>query len=291
MSVMLHHYIRPTLILQQEVSDVMLIDDRLFDSDEDVNWLSMSSHPAIPIVYLCPEDSPRLSQAFDLGICQWLPQELAQKHPLLLESAIEQAIRMKEPLQKMQEIQRELIECRRQTTRLASMLWQVTPGNDKPHWYSQRYMLERLEEEVSRTDRYGHPLSIVLGEVKLSEVALDASHPAMPEQDPFHRLDLWTASKVIEGKRRPDIAGQYGSHGFMLLLPNTAAEGAEDCCRRLQSVLEQEPFQPSENTRLQICSCLGMANTPRNRSRYSLPVKAGGRSTAIVSAIHCLVGL
>src|SRR5262249_52803308 len=52
-------------------------------------------------------------------------------------------------------------------------------------------------------------------------------------------LASWTVEKVTEGKRRCDVAGQYGPSGFMLLLPNTSGEGAIQCCRRIPVPLEQ----------------------------------------------------
>ena len=41
--------------------------------------------------------------------------------------------------------------------------------------------------------------------------------------------------------RRSDVAGQYGPHGFMMLLPRTSETGALGCCERLRALLEQPP--------------------------------------------------
>jgi GGDEF domain-containing protein len=73
---------------------------------------------------------------------------------------------------------------------------------------------------------------VVLGELHPEEGSRPALHGS-PE------LATWTVEQVTEGKRRCDVAGQYGPSGFMLLLPNTSGEGAAHCCRRIQVRLEQ----------------------------------------------------
>ena len=55
------------------------------------------------------------------------------------------------------------------------------------------------------------------------------------------QLATLTAERVARAKRRCDVAGQYGPHGFMLLLPGATPVGAVGCCRRLQTVLEEPP--------------------------------------------------
>src|SRR2546429_442418 len=60
----------------------------------------------------------------------------------------------------------ELGAATRRIERLAGMLWEAVPGQGRAPWFPQRYMLERLEEELARAQRHGGPLSVVLGEVR-----------------------------------------------------------------------------------------------------------------------------
>jgi GGDEF domain-containing protein len=85
---------------------------------------------------------------------------------------------------------------------------------------------------VSRSKRHGENLTVVLGEIQPEGGAELAS-------DRLQQLANWTVTSVTEGKRRCDVAGQYGPHGFMLLLPNTRGEGATVCCKRIRVRLEQ----------------------------------------------------
>jgi GGDEF domain-containing protein len=97
-------------------------------------------------------------------------------------------------------------------------------------------MLERLSEEVSRCERHGTPLSLILGEVVVVPVAAGEADDRLEE-----RVRGWISSLILKSKRRSDMAGQYGPSGFLALLPLTDAEGAEEFCRRLTGIQEAEP--------------------------------------------------
>src|SRR5438132_1402068 len=72
-------------------------------------------------------------------------------------------------------------ECRRQVRRLVTLLWAQSPTESHPRWFTQRHMMERLHEEIARTQRHGSPLAVVLGEVRAGDDSLlraDAPHVA-----------------------------------------------------------------------------------------------------------------
>jgi len=117
------------------------------------------------------------------------------------------------------------------------MLWHTIPTETRATWFSQRHMMERLYEEVMRSQRHGDPLTVVLAEL--------SDGPRQPVSDlPSDELAGWTARRVGKHKRRCDVGGQYGPHGFMLLLPHTTDQGAVNCCRRLRPLLENSEELP-----------------------------------------------
>ncbi|HZT80145.1 MAG TPA: diguanylate cyclase, partial [Gemmataceae bacterium] len=125
-----------------------------------------------------------------------------------------------------------LHECRRQVSRLVGLLWEASPVDGRARWFTQRHMLERLHEEVSRAERHGTLLSVVLGEVETERGAPGRDAP---------QLAAWTAEQITRAKRRADVAGQYGAHGFLLLLGHTSEAGAATCCERLRECLQESP--------------------------------------------------
>lgn len=115
--------------------------------------------------------------------------------------------------------------------RLVNLLREVAPFEGRAPWYTQRYMLERLEEEIVRAQRYGGSLTVVLGEVDVEE-SEETVHGEVGQ------AATWIVEQISRTKRRCDVAGQYGPQGFMLLLTQTDEKGASHCCQRLRQHLE-----------------------------------------------------
>jgi diguanylate cyclase (GGDEF)-like protein len=117
-------------------------------------------------------------------------------------------------------------------------------------------MLERLQEEIARSARHGTHFSVVLGEFHTTEArALPVPEEAV--------LAAWTAEQIRRSKRRCDVVGQYGPHGFMLLLANTSETGAVTLCRRLQASLHQSPASggPAPLASFGVATCADPAAT------------------------------
>jgi diguanylate cyclase (GGDEF)-like protein len=232
---------RAHFVLQMQAHDVVLVDGGLVRSDlgEGLAWLA--EHSEAPLLLLADDAPSVLTAALRQGALGWLSPALALAHPAVLGSLLRQLARVCDLRRRAAALVDELGAAKRQIDRLAGMLWDVVPGLGPARWFPQRYMLERLDEELERTRRHGGSLSIVLGEAQPS-----AGNQGSPELD---RVAAWVASQVGQSKRRCDVAGQYGLHGFMLVLPRAGAVEAEGACRRLRSVLEQRtvatgPFAP-----------------------------------------------
>jgi hypothetical protein len=219
-------------VQQHDACDVLLVDEGLYRGENGTGlaWLAELQDEA---VVLLSEPEPELiAGALRQGVGQWLPRGLALDHPPLLAAALRQGLRWDEPRRRARLAALALQECRRQVHRLVGRLWETTPDQSAPGWFSQRYVLERLQEEVVRAKRYGAPLSILVGEV---EAPGDES-----EVPPA----AWTTQRVLRAKRRCDVAGQYGPNGFLLLLGHTPESGAATCRDRLRQLLHDRPGMP-----------------------------------------------
>jgi GGDEF domain-containing protein len=225
---------RVRFLLQHNACDALLVDESLYPRLErdGLTWLVKFSKA--PVVYLSHEQPQLAAAALAQGVEQWLPRDLALAHPVLLNSVLRRANQSAQALDHLRKMAHELRECRRQTNRLVSLLWETSTGDAHIRWHSQRQMMERLQEEVARTERHGSPLTLVLGELRTS-----GSNAAPVEAT--NLMESWTADQITHVKRRADVAGQYGPNGFMLLLVHTTEQGATAFCRRLQAMLEQTP--------------------------------------------------
>jgi diguanylate cyclase (GGDEF)-like protein len=223
---------RVRFLLQHNACDAMLVDESLqaHQAAEGLAWLVKSSKA--PVVYLSGSHPEVAAAALSQGVTQWMPRELALAHPKLLDALMQRAIQSSSLIDRAHQAADELRECRRQTNRLVSLLWETSTGEVRTRWFTQRQMMERFQEEVARTERHGSPLTLVLGEMQPANA---------PSSNAGNLLESWAADQIIRAKRRADVAGQYGPNGFMLLLVHTSEPGAKAFCQRLQCLLEQSP--------------------------------------------------
>jgi PleD family two-component response regulator len=207
---------------QLDPCDAVLLDGSRFRSAEDRSGLSwLAAGRTGPVLLLADAGPEAVRHALEGGADLWLPRAAAAAHPPLLTAGLERLARQAE----RRRDDGPLGDSRRQVDRLVGLLWQTLPADGQAPWFTQRYMLERLHEEVHRSARHGGPLAVVLGEV------------TSPRDEAVELLAAWAATRVARAKRRCDVAGQYGPAGFMLLLPQTTQHGAAGCCRRLRALL------------------------------------------------------
>jgi len=235
---------RARFLQQLDPCDVVLLDGSLAPGDPTgLRWLTTPQQT--PVLFLADAGPDVLQTHFQAGITHWLPRGLALDHPALLAAVLQQAAQAGDLQRRLRQREEALVQCRRQVNRLVGLLWQTVPVDTRTPWFTQRHMLERLNEEVVRSQRHGDPLTVVLGEMADTE-----SKPVATADN--GELSTWTALQVSRNKRRCDVAGQYGPHGFMLLLPHTSDKGAADCCRRLRPLLENPRAQPEGVPPLQV---------------------------------------
>lgn len=243
--------------LQHTACDLLLVDEGLYCTagPEGLGWLG-GQHD-VPMVFLAGCEAETMTRAYEHGAVVCLPRRITLDHPPLLAAALKRTARGSEQLRAHRRTKESLLQCRRQIDRLVNLLWRAAPIDPRSHWCTQRHVLERLREELARTDRHGGPLTVALAEVQAPEGEAEAGDPAE-----------WMTDRITQAKRRCDVAGQYGLQGFMLLMVHTPKEGAVTCCRRLQQALEQPsegPTGPRGPVRVSfgIASFAGVASTPQ----------------------------
>jgi diguanylate cyclase (GGDEF)-like protein len=237
-------------LLQMELYEVLLLDGSLdpHGGTGGLSWLA--GQHLTPVLFLADPEPGVVLDALSQGAHHWLPRGLALEHPALLGAVLEQSARHGELLRRSRRSADVLDESRQQVSRLVNLLWEASSGEERPHWLTQRNVMERLHEEVARAERLGVPMAVVLSEVQ-------GPHGKRFSLDEERERVEWVAERVSHAKRRSDVAGHYGPHGFLLLLPGATDRGAVDCCRRLRSLFEQ----PAETDLLSpLHLCFGVAS-------------------------------
>ena len=104
---------------------------------------------------------------------------------------------------------------------LKNKVERVSTTDDLTGLHNRKYLQERLEEEISRSKRYGTKLSCILFDIDFFKVVND-----MYGYEWGDILLRNIANKLSAMIRKEDILTRYGDEEFLLVLPNTSEENA-----------------------------------------------------------------
>ncbi len=116
----------------------------------------------------------------------------------------------------------------------------VSTTDDLTGLHNRKYLQERLEEEISRSRRYGTKLSCILFDIDFFKVVND-----MYGYEWGDILLRNIANKLNAMIRKEDILTRYGDEEFLLVLPNTSEENAFLFGERFRREVEKMEFIPA----------------------------------------------
>lgn len=119
-------------------------------------------------------------------------------------------------------------------------LEKVSTTDDLTGLHNRKYLQERLEEEISRSRRYGTKLSCILFDIDFFKVVND-----MYGYEWGDILLRNIANKLDAMIRKEDILTRYGDEEFLLVLPNTSEENAFLFGERFRREVEKMEFIPA----------------------------------------------
>lgn len=143
--------------------------------------------------------------------------------------------------------------------------------------YNHRYFHERLGQELKRSIRYGHPLSLLMIDLDGFKAINDRlGHPAGD-------TILRNVSKVISANiRETDIATRYGGDEFAIILPETELPEATAMAERIREIVDENQSAETDGkdplavqNQWKVTLSIGAAECPRHaRHRDSLVAAA-----------------
>jgi diguanylate cyclase (GGDEF)-like protein len=107
---------------------------------------------------------------------------------------------------------------------------------------NRRYFQERLAEEVDRSSRHGHPLSLIMVDIDQFKAYNDANgHPAGDKA-------LVLAGRALRSSIRAiDVVSRFGGEEFAVILPETRSEEACEIAERIRKEVETLYFPGEES--------------------------------------------
>ncbi len=103
--------------------------------------------------------------------------------------------------------------------------------------YNRRYFALRIDEEVKRHTRFGHPLSLVVLNIDHFK-QLNADHGPAAGDEVLREV----ARLLVKHSRSFTIIARLDGDGFAALLANTPKAGAVTYSQRIRGVIETNPF-------------------------------------------------
>lgn len=124
----------------------------------------------------------------------------------------------------------------RENNRLNNYLLMASLTDKLTNLYNYGYFTKRITEEISRADRYKHPVSLIMADIDHFKQYND-THGHQKGNQVLVKL----AQIIMENKRLADIAFRYGGEEFCIILPETG-EDAQELAERLRQKVEKEEF-------------------------------------------------
>ncbi|PLX79426.1 MAG: diguanylate cyclase [Desulfuromonas sp.] len=114
--------------------------------------------------------------------------------------------------------------------------------DDLTRIYNRRHFFNRLKEEFSRSVRYAEPLSLIFFDIdKFKDVNDNYGHTAGDQ------ILRQVGTLLTNIARKSDLPARYGGDEFVMMLPNTEADGAYELAGRVASVIQNYAFAEIDN--------------------------------------------
>jgi two-component system cell cycle response regulator len=154
--------------------------------------------------------------------------------------------------------------------------------------FNRRAFVSLLQRELSRSTRYGHPLSLVL---------FDLDHFKKVNDRWGHGVGdtvLQVSARCLQDQgRNTDLAARWGGEEFVMALTSTDAKGAACFCERLRTALERLDIIAPTGERVPVTASIGFAGFVPGESldafvdradKAMYVAKASGRNRVVEAA-------
>lgn len=156
---------------------------------------------------------------------------------------------------RIQKLESEMIrrrEVERQLLKSEKLYKNLSITDDLTQLYNSRYFYKKLKEEIDRSIRYKHPLSLLLIDIDDFKKINDRYGHLQGDNI------LKKAGSVIQDcLRKTDSAYRYGGEEFTIILPGAGIEAAINVAKRIRKGFVAQDFASITNETLHISVSIG----------------------------------
>jgi diguanylate cyclase (GGDEF)-like protein len=160
--------------------------------------------------------------------------------------------------------------------------------------YNRRYLDRRLEEEITRAQRYTLPLSVLLIDIdRFKRINDTYGHPV------GDLVLSYLGNLLLQAIRESDIAARYGGEEILIIAPNTTISTAGALAERLRHHVEAHALvltnQSNNPQEIRITISVGVASLSEtsdsqrivyNADEALYQAKQEGRNRIVIHDIH-----
>ena len=138
--------------------------------------------------------------------------------------------------------------------RLEEDLQQLTTRDPITGLPNRRALLQGLEPLISRSRRYGNPLSLIKLHIELSDKNIE--HLTQYQEEAW----LKVGHLLKEQMRWADIIGRYDGPDFLLILPETPADATETLASKICELINELELDGPEDNSLKVKPYCGLTS-------------------------------
>jgi two-component system cell cycle response regulator len=135
--------------------------------------------------------------------------------------------------------------------------------------YNRRYLMEQLPRELERCRRYAYPLSVLMCDIDHFKQINDVRGHAAGDEV----LQQFAARAQKSIRSNSDWVARYGGEEFIVILPETAYEGAVTVAEKIRTMISATPFATRSGDAV-VTASFGVASTGPTGPDLALKVDA-----------------
>jgi two-component system, cell cycle response regulator len=125
--------------------------------------------------------------------------------------------------------------------------------------YNSRHFYTQMELEVDRSNRYGHPLSLLLMDIDHFKDYND-TYGHLEGNKVLHQI----ARTIKSCLRKMDSAYRYGGEEFTIILPETSGDEAMVVAQRIRTAIAGLVFRPAPDKKESVTVSIGVTEYIKN---------------------------